>query len=57
METITAQERQNQIYRQMSAQKKAEITFSFYRIGKYLDSLKNEKISRIKKSNQNSQSS
>lgn len=53
----TAQERQNQIYRQMNAQKKAEITFSFYRLGKYLNNLKNEKISRIKKSNKNSQSS
>ena len=57
MQKMTTQERQNQIYRKMSARKKAEITFSFYRLGKYLDSLKNEKISRIKKSNQDSQSS
>lgn len=57
MKTITAQERQNQIYRKMSAQKKAEITFAFYRVGKYLDSLKNGKISRIKKPGKNSQSS
>ncbi|MCL5407190.1 MAG: hypothetical protein M1429_01705 [Patescibacteria group bacterium] len=51
------QEIQNEIYRKMSVQKKAEITFSFYRLGKYLDSLKNDKISRIKKSSKNYQSS
>lgn len=57
MATITAQERQNQIYRQMSAKKKAEITFSFYRLGKYLSNIKNAKISRTKKFSKNLQSS
>lgn len=49
----TPQEIQNQIFRRMSAQKKAEVTFSFFRLGKYLDGLKNAKISRIKKLSQN----
>lgn len=52
---ITPQERQNRIYRKMSAKKKAEITFSFYRLGKYLSELKNGKTSRTKKLNQNRQ--
>lgn len=57
MKTVTAQERQNQIFRKMSAQKKAEITFSFYRLGKYLESLKNAKVSRTKKFSKDCQSS
>jgi len=57
MKNITAQERQNQIYRKMSARKKAEITFSFYRTGRFLSNLKNEKTNRNRKSNQNSQNS
>lgn len=54
---MEAQEIQNEIYRKMSPQKKAEITFSFYRLGKYLDNLKNGKISRIKKFSKDCQSS
>jgi len=52
MKTITPQERQNRVYRKMSAKKKAEITFDFYRIGRILDGLKNAKISRTKKLSQ-----
>jgi hypothetical protein len=52
---ISPQERQNRIYRKMSAKRKAEITFSFFRLGKILDGLKNAKISRTKELNQNRQ--
>lgn len=55
--TKTPQEIQNQIFREMSYRKKAEVTFSFYRMGKYLDGLKNAKVSRIKKLSQNRQGS
>lgn len=51
------QELQNEIYRKMPVRKKLEITVSFYRTGKFLNSLKNEQIPRTRKSNQNRKSS
>lgn len=44
---LTMQERQNEIYRKMSVKKKVEITFDFFRIGKYLNGLKNDKGRKI----------
>lgn len=37
MKTLSAQERQNRIYRKMSAKKKAEITFDFLHFAKKLN--------------------
>ena len=51
---MTAQEKQNLIYRKMSAKKKAEITFSFSRLGKFLNSLNNESSPRTNKFSKNS---
>ena len=49
------QEMQNEIYRKMTARKKLEIVIGFFRTGMKLNSLKYEKVSRTRKSNQNIQ--
>ena len=44
MANITSQERQNEIYRQMSARKKLEIVDSFFRFGKRLQQDANPEV-------------
>lgn len=44
-----AQKIQNEIYRKMPAKKKLEIAIKLYRMCKSLNSLKNEKIPRVRK--------
>ncbi len=51
------QEMQNKIYREMPIKKKLEITINFFRAGKFLNNLKDEQISRIRKSSKNRQDS
>lgn len=58
MKTISPQEIQNKIYREMPDKKKMELTIQLFRMGKMLNTFKNDQpISRTRKFKANRRSS